>query len=110
MSISNRYQAAHDKYFASNPRAAAEIESVNVKMLENLGITMEEWRKTQRYFVFAKAAEAQGLEVDDFVIHLMAESLEQAHAWRLERHRKMAETLSIPWDEYKQLNRISDES
>ncbi|MEE3924008.1 DUF6388 family protein [Pseudomonas viridiflava] len=109
MSISNRYQAAHDRYFANNPRAAAEIESVSIKMLDNLGITMEEWRKTQRYLVFAKAAEAYSFEVDEFVIHLMAESPEQAHAWRLERQRQLAEALGIPWDEYKQLNRIIEE-
>ncbi|MBD8184788.1 hypothetical protein IFU20_01225 [Pseudomonas viridiflava] len=109
MSISNRYQAAHDKYFAGNPEAAAEIESVSVRMLDNLGITMEEWRKTQRYLVFAKAAEANGFEIDEFVIHLMAESPGQAHAWRLERQRRLADALGIPWDEYRQLNRISEE-
>jgi hypothetical protein len=108
MSISNRYLAAHDKYFASNPKAAIEIESVSVKMLDNLGITMEEWRQNQRYLAFSKAAEAYGFEVDEFVIHLMAESPAQANAWRLERQRQLADGLGIPWDEYKQLNRISE--
>ncbi len=77
-------------------------------MLVNLGITMEDYRETQRYVVFAKAAEAHGLDVDEFVIHLMAESPEQAHAWRLEEHRRTAESLCIPWDEYKERNRITE--
>ncbi|MBV1813455.1 hypothetical protein KTT58_11970 [Pseudomonas viridiflava] len=108
MSMSKRYRAAHDKYFANNPRAVAEIESVNLKMLENIGVTLEEWRINQRYLAFAKAAEAYGLEVDEFVIRLVAESPEQAQAWRLERHRKTADNLGISWDDYKQLNYIPD--
>lgn len=108
MNTENRYQAAHAKYFASNPRAAAEIESVSVKMLEHCGISMEEYREQQHYVVFAQAAKAHGLDVHEFVIHLMAESPEQAHGWRLEGQRRVAESLSIPWDEYKQLNRITE--
>ncbi|PHN43109.1 DUF6388 family protein [Pseudomonas syringae] len=108
MSMSKRYQAAHDKYFASNPSILAEIESVNMKMLENLGMTIEEWRTNQRYLAFAKAAEAHGMQEDEFVIRLVAESSQQAQAWRLERHREIADTLEIPWEEYKQLNGISE--
>ncbi|MBD8567878.1 DUF6388 family protein [Pseudomonas syringae] len=107
MSMSDRYNAAYEKYFASNPGVVAEIESVNLKMLENIGVTLEEWRINQRYLAFAKAAEAFGLEEDEFVIRLVAESAEQAEAWRLERHRKTADNLGIPWDEYKQSNHIS---
>lgn len=69
---------------------------------------MEEYREQQRYVVFAQAAKAHSLEVDEFVIHLVAESPEQAHAWRLEGQRRIAEALGIPWDEYKQLNRITE--
>jgi rubrerythrin len=108
MSMNSRYQAAHDKYFASNPSVLAEIESVNLKMLENLGMTMEEWRTNQRYLAFANAAEAHGMQDDEFVIRLVAESSQQAHAWRLERHREIAASLGIPWAEYKQLNGISE--
>lgn len=108
MDTNSRYQAAHAKYFASNPRAAAEIDSVSVKMLEPCGITIEEYREQQRYVVFAKAAKAHGLEVDEFVIRLIADSPEQAHAWRLEGQRRVAEALGIPWDEYKQFNRVAE--
>ncbi|MDO7927732.1 DUF6388 family protein [Pseudomonas sp. KFB-139] len=104
----SRYQAAYEKYFGNNPQAVAEIESVSQKMIEHLGITMEEWRQTERHRIFAEAAKARGLEIGEFVIRLMAESPEQAHAWRLENHRRMADTLGIPWDEYKQLNRINE--
>lgn len=69
---------------------------------------MEEYREQRRYVVFAQAAKAHGLEVDEFVINLVAESPEQAHAWRLEGQRRTAEVLGIPWDEYKQLNRITE--
>lgn len=108
MDTKSRYQAAHSKYFARNPRASAEIESVSATMLEHLGITMEEYREQQRYVIFSQAAKAHGLDVHEFVIHLMAESPEQAHGWRLEGQRRVAESLGIPWDDYKQLNRITE--
>lgn len=108
MSMSNRYKLAHEKYFASNTKEVADIESVNLKMLENLGITLEEWCTNQRYLAFAKAAEAHGMREDEFVIHLVAESPQQAHAWRLENHRRIADALGIPWDEYLQLNGLSE--
>lgn len=108
MSMSDRYRLAHEKYFSTNPKEVADIESVNPKMLENLGITFEEWCVNQRYLAFSKAAEAYGMREDEFVIHLMAESPQQAQAWRLENHRRIADTLNIPWDEYLRLNGLSE--
>lgn len=108
MNIEKRYSAARDKFFAENPRALAEIESVRPSVIEACGITVDEYRQQQRCVVFAAAAKTHGFEVDEFVIHLVAESTEQAQAWRLDRHRKMATVLGIEWDEYKQLNRITE--
>jgi hypothetical protein len=48
------------------------------------------------------------MQEDEFVIHLVAESPQQAQAWRMERQREIANTVGIPWDEYKQLNGISE--
>jgi len=108
MDNKSRYKAAHAKYFASNPCATAELESVSAKMLEHCGITMDEYREQQRYVIFENAAKAHGLSTSEFVIKLMAESAEQAHEWRLEGHRRTAKTLGMSWDEYKQLNRITE--
>ncbi|HDS1721750.1 DUF6388 family protein [Pseudomonas putida] len=108
MSVENRYQAARDKFFAENPHALSSIESVNQSVIEACGITVEEYQQQQRYVVFAEAAKSRGLEVDEFVIQLMAQSPEQAQEWRLEQHRKMADALGIEWVEYKQMNRITE--
>ena len=108
MSIESRYKAARDKFFNENPQALTAIESVNPRVIEACGISIEEYQQQQRYMIFAEAAKSRGLEVDEFVIQLMAQSPEQAHAWRLERHRKMAEALGIDWAEYKQMNRITE--
>ncbi len=71
-------------------------------------MTVDEYHEQQRLMVFAEAARSRGLEVDEFVIRLVAESPEQANEWRLEQHRKVAEALGIDWAEYKQLNRIAE--
>ncbi|KPW64463.1 hypothetical protein ALO82_200140 [Pseudomonas syringae pv. broussonetiae] len=106
MSIENRYHAARNKFFGENPGALAQIESVKPAVIEACEMTVDEYREQQRIVVFAEAARSRGLEVDEFVIRLVAESPEQAKEWRLDQHRKIADALSIDWDEYKQLNRI----
>lgn len=107
MNIEARYSLAHDKFFADNPRDLTQIESVSPAVIEACGITVDEYREQQRLVVFAEAARSRGLEVDEFVIRLVAESPEQANEWRLDRHRKIAAALGIDWGEYKQLNRIA---
>jgi len=108
MSIENRYSAARDKFFAENPQALTGIESVRAEIIAACGMTVDEYRQQKRYVVFAEAAQTRGLEVDEFVIRLMADSPEQAQAWRLERQRKVADALGMDWDEYKQLNGITE--
>lgn len=108
MSIENRYNAAREKFFAENPHALTQIESINSAVIEACGMTVEEYREQQRLAIFAEAARSRGLEVDEFVIRLVAESPEQANEWRLDQHRNVAEALGIDWAEYKQLNRIAE--
>jgi hypothetical protein len=108
MNIENRYDAARDKFFAQNPQALVQIESVKPGVIEACGMTVEEYRQQQRCVVFAEAAKTRGLEVDEFVIRLVAESPEQANVWRMDRHRKIAGALGIGWEEYKQLNGIAE--
>ncbi|WP_282363264.1 DUF6388 family protein [Pseudomonas sp. PS01297] len=107
MNIENRYTAAREKFFAENPRALTQIESVKPAVIEACGMTVDEYREQQRLVIFAEAARSRGLEIDEFVIRLVAESPEQANEWRLDQHRKIAAALGIDWDEYKQLNRIA---
>lgn len=107
MNIENRYNAARDKFFAENPSALTQIESVKPAVIEACGMTVDQYREQQRCVVFADAARSRGVEVDEFVIRLIAESPEQANEWRLDQHRKIAAALGIDWDEYKQLNRIA---
>ncbi|MDP3847564.1 MAG: DUF6388 family protein [Pseudomonas sp.] len=108
MSIEKRYSAARDKYFAQNPAAVREINAVRRGVIEASGSTVEEYHEQRRIMVFADAAKAHGLETDEFVIRLMAESPEQAQEWRLERHRQIANAVGMEWSEYKQLNRIAE--
>lgn len=106
MDIKDRYKAAREKYFEMNPQAAREIDSVSKTVIEAVSMEVDEYREQARAAAFVKAAEARGIEVDEFVIQLVAESSEQAQTWRMDRHRKIADTLGIDWNDYKQLNRI----
>lgn len=108
MRIDNRYRAAREKFFGENPRAMRKIEAVSTNVIEACGMTVDEYREQQRTVVFAEAAKERGFEVDEFVIRLVANSPEQAQAWRLDRHRSMAAALDIDWDEYKRMNRITE--
>lgn len=108
-SYENRYDAAHEKYFAENPHILdRQMDAVSPKVIEACGITVEEYRQQQRYELFAKAARAHGLELDEFVIYLVAESPEQAHEWRITSHRQTADSLGIPWADFKAMNRIDE--
>ncbi|MBG6886107.1 MULTISPECIES: DUF6388 family protein [Pseudomonas aeruginosa group] len=108
MDFESLYRTAHDKFFAENPRALVEIESVSRSLIEAVGITVEEYRKQKRREIFADAAKRSGLDIDEFVIRLVAESPEQAQAWRLERQSEIADILGIEWSEYKIMNNIFD--
>ncbi|WP_409286880.1 DUF6388 family protein [Pseudomonas guariconensis] len=107
MCIENRYSVARGKFFAANPHLLAHIKSVNPVVVEACGMSLDEYIEQQSVLVFAEAARSRGLEVDEFVIRLAAESPEQAQEWRLDKHRRMAAALGMDWDEYKQLNRIA---
>lgn len=106
MGFENRYNAAREKFFAENPRILSQIKSVKTAAVEACGMTVDEYIEQQCLVVFAEAARSRGLEVDEFVIRLVAESPEQANEWRMDQHRKMAAALGMDWGEYKQLNRI----
>ena len=107
-SYENRYAAAHEKYFAENPHELdRKMDAVSPNVLEACGITVDEYRQQQRYELFSQAAEGLGLDLDEFVIRLVAESPEQAHEWRITSHRKMADCLGIDWADYLAMNRIA---
>ena len=108
MEIENRYKLALERFFSENPRILAELESTDPAEIEALGVSVEEYQLQRRSVFFAQAAERLGLDVDEFVIRLVADSPEQAHLWRLDRNRQTASALGIEWEEYKQLNRINE--
>lgn len=107
-SYEERYEAAHQKYFLDHPEAQAEVESVDAREIEALGVTKEDYCQQRRYEVFSKAARRRGLDLDEFVILLVAESPQQAQELRLRRHRQVADALGIEWDEYRKLNRVAE--
>lgn len=107
LSFENRYDAARNKFFAENPRAMKEVEAVSAGGIEACGMTVEEYRQVQRVRVFAEAAEKRGIEMEEFVIQLVAESPKQAQEWRIQRHRQMADALGIDWAEYRAMNKIA---
>lgn len=106
MNPENRYSAARDKFFKEDPSALALIKAVKPAVIEACGITAEEYNEQQRRDVFADVARSRGLEVDEFVILLTAESPEHAQQMRLDRHRRLASALGMDWEEYKQINRM----
>lgn len=108
LTFEDRYDAARNKFFAEDPQAMTEIESVSAGVIEACGMTVVEYRQAQRVRVFAEAAEKRGIELDEFVIQLVAESPQQAQEWRIQRHRQMADALGIDWPEYKTINKICE--
>ncbi|AGZ38141.1 DUF6388 family protein [Pseudomonas aeruginosa] len=108
LTFENRYDAARNKYFAENPQAMKKIEAVSAGVIEACGMTVEEYRQVQRVRVFAEAAERRGIELDEFVIQLVAESPQQAQEWRIQRHRQMADALGIDWSEYRAMNQLCE--
>lgn len=105
-SYEERYDAAHAKFFAESPHAQAEAESIDVREVEAIGVTMDDYRQQKRYEVFSTAARRRGLDLDEFVILLVAESPQQAQEWRLKRRRQEADALGIEWNEYEKMNAI----
>lgn len=107
-SYEDRYHAAREEFFAQHPEILAEIESIDVSVIEACGVTVEDYRRQQRYAAFSKAAERRRLDLDEFVILLVSESPQQAHEWRLKSHRRMAEVLGVDWADYKTMNRLKE--
>lgn len=107
-SYEERYEAAQERFFLDHPEAQAEVELVDVREIEALGVTMEDYCQQRRYEVFSKTAKRRGLDLDEFVIWLVAESPQQAQEWRLRRHRQLADALGIEWSEYRKLNHITE--
>jgi hypothetical protein len=108
LTFEDRYDAARNKFFAENPQAMKKFEAVSAGVIEACGMTVEEYRQVQRVRVFAEAAERRGIELDEFVIQLVAQSPQQAQEWRIQRHRQMADALGIDWPEYKAINRLCE--
>lgn len=106
LKIENRYNVARDRYFRENREARDELESLSAVDSDSIGCAREETLERHRREIFSRAAQAHDLEMDEFVIRLTAESPEQARAWRLDRHRHVANILGIEWDSYKTLNAI----
>ncbi|MBD9428224.1 hypothetical protein IB232_23085 [Pseudomonas sp. PDM15] len=106
MDFEQLYRAAIDKFLDQNPKVLEYIES-GCRSVRALSYMPEnEFREQQRRVCFALAAQTYGIDVDELVIRLMAESPEQAQEWRMDGHRKLDDVFGMLWDEYKQRNRI----
>ncbi|MGE8046006.1 DUF6388 family protein [Pseudomonas monteilii] len=108
MNAPDRYKAARVRFFNENPWAVARSEQIDVAVTEACGITVEDQREQQRMEIFAKAAESRGIDVDEFVIQLVATSPQQAHEWRIEDHKHRADVLGIDWEHFKRMNGITE--
>ncbi|WP_411961267.1 DUF6388 family protein (plasmid) [Pseudomonas mandelii] len=108
MDTAQRYKLAQEKFFSHNPHIVLELDSLNAAEADAIGVDIEEFKKQRRDELFVRAACDRDLDVSEFVIQIVAESPEQANAWRLEGHRLQADILGIDWSEYKTLNRIAE--
>lgn len=106
MDTAQRYKLAQEIFFTHNPHIVLELDSLNPAEIDAIGVEMGVFKDQRRDELFARAAGDRGLDVSEFVIQIVAESPEQANAWRLEEHRRQADILGIDWSEYKSLNRI----
>lgn len=101
MSICDRMDQAREIFFSQNPGLAAEIDAVNPAVIEACGTDIDAHKAQRRAEVFADAAKRRGIDAVELAIQLVAESPEQAHKWRMDRHRQTAEALGIDWEEYQ---------
>lgn len=108
MNGSQRFKLAMERFFAANPRLAADADNISEAAADAVGSTWEEAKYLRRRRVFEVAAKARGIDAFEYAIQLVAESPAQAHAWRLEQWRKTADAIGMDWEEFKALNRIEE--
>ncbi|SFL43064.1 hypothetical protein SAMN04244574_04283 [Azotobacter beijerinckii] len=108
MDCSQRYDLALVRFFAANPRLAAEADDVSEAEANAIGVSLKDLQGKRRAQIFDRAA--RNLEIDSFelAIRLVAESPEQAQTWRLKQLRKHADAIGVDWEEFKQLNDIEE--
>lgn len=108
MDCRQRYTLALARFFTTNPQLAAEADDVSVAEADAAGVSLEDLQGTRRAQAFERAAHGLGIDSFEFSIRLVAESSEQAQAWRLEQQRKEADAIGMSWQEFKQLNGIEE--
>jgi hypothetical protein len=108
MDCRQRYTLALARFFTANPQLAAEADNVSEASADAVGVSLEDLQGTRRAQTFERAARNLGIDSFEFAIRLVAESPEQAKAWRLEQQRKAADAIGIDWQEFKQLNGIKE--
>ena len=101
MDCRQRYTLALARFFTTNPQLAAEADDVSVAEADAAGVSLEDLQGTRRAQAFEMAAHGLGIDSFEFAIRLVAESSEQAQAWRLEQQRKVAAAIGMSWQEFK---------
>lgn len=108
MDCSQRYDLALTRFFSTNQQLAAEADDINETEANAVGVSLEDLQRRRRAQIFDRAARALGIDSFELTIRLVAESPEQAQAWRLELLRKHADAIGIDWEKFKQLNGIEE--
>lgn len=97
--MKERYEAAirrgHARFSAENVQCRGAMAAVSQAAAEAVGSSLEEARQLESWRIAQLQASAKGVDVQDFMLELGAESAEELAEFREHRRRTMAELLGM---------------
>ncbi|MDU9592408.1 MULTISPECIES: DUF6388 family protein [unclassified Vibrio] len=89
------YSRAHEVFLAQNPHVEQRLNSLDSKVSDSLGITIEQYRDQELKEEFRKFAKVSGLSVQDLVIELACETIEEKDSLRAQAKLQIEKALGI---------------
>jgi hypothetical protein len=102
----NRFSIALEKFLASNPELQINLDNLRPSIAENLGVSLEEYRKQKLAETFSEYAKENGLDTSKLIIDLCATNELERTEMHIQRHQKISKSLGMDFSEYCKLNQI----
>ncbi len=96
-----RYEIAVKKFLDANPSVQRNLDQLDSKVAECLGITFEQYRKDELSKAFSQYSQMIGKDELDLIIELCATTQEEKDEMLLEKHKDIANAIGLEWDEYQ---------
>lgn len=101
------HQRALDKFLASHPEVATQLDTLNPLAAQAKGETQAQYRAERLHEAFEAEAERQGLFAWELTLKLTSDSVAAFEAQRLEVHREVAQMAGLSWADYCQLHDLA---